>query len=722
MLRKKESSSICYLLIAFIIVSMTFSYTFGFFFDNQIEESISTNLDNNKNSPFETNQEYWSNCIDLGRWDEMYGRIVDFEIVESKMKILAYIAVEEGFIIVDVSKPSKSKIIGEFLDGNVTTCLVVDDEYVYISGNDFGFRVFDTTKPSKPELILQDITMDDFTIMIVDNGFMYAASLYDDHVFILDVSNPEKTEIIAQYETRILYYISNMILKDSTLYLTEYYGCEVVNIEYATYPQFVTYLSLYGWETGAVIEDLLICFDSHKGVSFYDISNSSELIMVNYFTDKTYHVNKIMIQNELAFLLCSNGIIVIDFSDVNNLTRVLDFYYPNNAYIGMMKNDRLYISENGANLRILYFDDENMEIYLAGQFFCGSDINSIYVHDDLAIMIIDAGFVLIDVSNPLKPKTKSAYCSGLSFYVDVYIEGNYAYFLSWYQNLMDIFDISDPDHPTKVAVIPYELQGPIYCLAVHIKNSKAHILITYRNITDYYIQTAILVYDCSNLDNITLEKDYYLELFSYSFNFQNDNYFVITGDGLHIFSESDNNLTQTSNYSISEIRDTSITNNNIFILTGYQDLTILDISNLTNPTFVNDFDAEAEGIDCQEAYNIFYENNHIYINYGDDGVLIINIHNLENLGSVGLYRPVKKFDPTSGLASEYCLLSDVYVQKNIAYVTSYQDGLFIMHLEPLPVDLPLSVSYTNLVIILGIIGVTILISGFILRSIKLRKQ
>ncbi|MGC9780798.1 MAG: hypothetical protein HZR80_16265 [Candidatus Heimdallarchaeota archaeon] len=721
MLGKKESSSICYMLIVFIIASMTFSYTFGFFIDNQIEEPISSNLNNNYNPPFDTNQEYWSNCIDLGRWDEIYGRITDFEVVESGRKILAYIAVEEGFIIVDVTKPSKSKVIGEFSDGNSTTCIAVNEKYVYITGEDSGLRVFDTTNPSEPELLLQDITMDDFTIMIVDNDFMYAASHFDDQIFILDISNPEKTEIIAQYETRELNYFNNMILKDSKLYLIQYYGCEIVSLFYPTYPQFVAYFYLNGYTLGAaVIEDLFICYHYYNGVSFYDISNSSEPIMVNHFIDRTFSVNEIMIQNELAFLLCSKGIVVIDFSDINNLTRVLDFYYPIDAYIGIMKNDRLYISESGANLQILYFDDENLEIYLVGCFYCGSDINSIYAHDDLAILINNVGFVLIDISNPLKPKTKGAYCTGLSYYVDVYVEGNYAYFLSLHQNLVDIFDISDPEHPTKLAVIPYELQGAIYRLAFYIENSKAHILITYRNITDYDIETAILVYDCSNLDNITLEKDYYLELFSYGFEVQNDNYFVITGDGLYIFSESDNNLTQMSNYSISEIKDTSITSNNIFIITVYQDLTILDISNLTNPTFVNDFDAEANGIDCQEAYDIFYENNHIYINYGDDGVLIININNLEIAGAVGLYHPVKKFNPTSGLAFEYYVLSDVYVQKNIAYVTSYQDGLFIMHLKTLPVDFPLSIRNTNLAIILGIIGVTIVISGLIILSIKIR--
>ena len=106
-----------------------------------------------------------------------------------------YVVSEKGLFVVDVSTPTKPKLVGELTTGlNSPKAIAVQFRYAFITDAD-GLKVVDITAPTKPKLI------SNASVSLKSAGRLYVARTYAyvpngaEGLAIIDIENPEKPKL-----------------------------------------------------------------------------------------------------------------------------------------------------------------------------------------------------------------------------------------------------------------------------------------------------------------------------------------------------------------------------------------------------------------------------------------------------------------------------------------------------------------------------------------------
>jgi hypothetical protein len=144
-----------------------------------------------------------------------------------------------------------------------------------------------------------------------------------------------------------------------------------------------------------------------------------------------------------------NGFRVLDISIPT--TPVLVGSHPTGGGLEMIvRNGHLYAAEFGRGLRIVDVTNPASPVEVAlhptGEGAQGLDVSGSYAY--VVNFLGGAGLYVVDVSDPANPVT-TAFVPGGS-YIDVAVEGSYAYVLDNYGGI-DVFDVASPTNPLLVA-------------------------------------------------------------------------------------------------------------------------------------------------------------------------------------------------------------------------------------------------------------------------------
>ncbi|KKQ26891.1 MAG: hypothetical protein US42_C0019G0001, partial [Candidatus Magasanikbacteria bacterium GW2011_GWC2_37_14] len=238
----------------------------------------------------------------------------------------------------------------------------------------------------------------------------------------------------------------------------------------------------------------------------------------------------------------------------------------------------------------------------------GSDtVYDVYVSGKYAYTGGSSGLQIIDISNPASPSLVGSYTTASSA-LKVYVSGKYAYVAEGDAGLQ-IMDISNPASPSLVGT--YDAPPSDSINGVYVSGKYAYV-----SINSYGLQ----IIDISNPSLPNLVGSKYLGGTSYVY---------VSGKYAYI---------------------------------GSNDLFIVDISDVTNPTL------EGTYSDFIESRGAYVSGKYAYIACTNEGLYIVDISSSTAPGYVGSY-------DTDGFAN------DVYVSGKYAYVADYFWGLKMIEIS-----------------------------------------
>ena len=254
-------------------------------------------------------------------------------------------------------------------------------------------------------------------------------------------------------------------------------------------------------------------------------------------------------------------------------------------------------------------------VQIIGRALSGTDCYNIFVQDTLAYVTAgDKGLRILDIANPTSPVLKGQY-SGNGMVKDVLVVGNLAYLArqdNSYKNYISVLDVTNP-------VIP-------------------------RPISELYVHASFTNIFCSGGFVYASASHYPMQIMDFR-DYLNPKWTAEYGWG--------------SSYGIFVSAD--------WAYLGFEsgDVSILDVSDPTKPTFYGSFSCPGTGVHPRAAFAIVVRNGLAYVAAGTSGLHIADVSNPT------WPVPVATLD-TPGVAS------DLFLAGSLAYVADGSGGLQVL--------------------------------------------
>jgi hypothetical protein len=535
-----------------------------------------------------------------------------------------------GLQIIDITHPNFPILKGAF-DIPYIKALYVKDDYAYVTADDH-LKILDVSNPSSPTLLSDLVLTPDegtpcFNFWGVDihvaGNYAFIAvnktegcSDDDDYVTleIVNVSNPRAPRWVGRYEPPFyIQYPLAVYARGRYVYLQTIYRLDVLDISKPAAPEVI------GW---------CGCNSGHC-----------------YYGD-------IKIRGNYAYL-AGNGLLVADISDPEFPIMVGKFECPSyqGAWGVHVDGNSAYVAYDTAGLQVVDVSNPNSPAKVGHYDFSHEAVTGLDSRDNYIYLLTSyEGLKVIDVSDPSSPKlhgnndiVKEA--------TNVHVSGSNAYVRTRYEGLQ-IFDISNPSLPVR--------RGAYSCNAcdVDIIGNYAYVAVKKR----FYNNLSVI--DVSDPSNPTLVGNHNYDC---SNVYIRGNYAYLGGSKLWVLDVSN----PVSPVKIGEYKNGSVShlhvNGNYAYAAGrYSGLKIFDISNPASPVKIGNYDIGGY-VNC-----IFVSDGYAYVAFFPNKLLVIDVS-----------------DPSSPTLAESCdtpgEIKSIRVNNDCVYVADGDSGkLLILGISYIP--------------------------------------
>jgi len=519
-------------------------------------------------------------CEKIGGFDDYLGLYKDVFVDGS----IAYVSSESnGLLIYDVSNVNNPTLLGTWCNETLSYDTIFKaSDYAYLIDH-LGFSIVDISTPSSPAFVGNYHDTDPLADIFIDGDYAY------------------------------------ICLKTNSL--------DVIDISDKTNPSYVGGCSISA-PSSVYIKGNTACVASiDEGITTVNITDKANPVKLDnmYYSSQSVDV---CINEDLAYLASgSDGVYIHDISNPASISLLTQYKHPifgDYASDVEVSDDLIYVS-NGDSFYILN------ETILEGS-FTNDDYGSFSVEDDFAYFIVDnVGCQIFNVSNTTAIELINIIYS-LGLHQCIYIEGDYAY-VGLHLFGLGIYDVSDPQNPTKVSDLIYGepgSAGPIYLIV------------------------------------------------------QDDYAYLADGDGLVIVDVSDkNNPTYVGTYDAFQMRGVAVQNDYAFVVGNFDRIQILDISDPANPTEVSNISLPFEDcafidVDGDYAYaSLVYEGDFVIIDISN--VLSPTIVSSTEVGA-GTPAQLSVSDDYLFVANSYDLITyDITDKANPSEVSRVNDDSYYIH-------------------------------------------
>lgn len=379
-----------------------------------------------------------------------------------------------------------------------------------------------------------------------------------------------------------------------------------------------------------------------------------------------------------------NDLVIQDTQAVLNQVGAWDENYGFSEDVFVL-GDRAYIT--GEGMVIVDISDPENPFFL-GQYVEEENLmtRGIYVVGDVAFLVgYFCGLKVINISNPINPTLISSYSND---YIDVFVQGNYAYLLkgSFDFEIIDVSDLTNPigvsqltvSHGTSnerlfvkdgIAYIALDIEG---LEIVNVSNPINPILLSENDeldCTDVYVQD-ILAYIVSNDGLVVLNVSdlahpvnlskvdiYRAEGITYDDGFV---YIANYDEGMTIVNVTDPHNATISGSCQSNIDGLAITkkDNHVFMATNPTGMKIIDVSDTSQPQQAAAFDCGGFG------ESVIVRNGIAFLANGYDGLVILDVNNIANPSILSNVEFGKAHDSDFQVMRAH----DIYLYQNYAFV------------------------------------------------------
>jgi len=516
--------------------------------------------------------------------------------------------------------------------------------YVYCQGEN-GLQIIDVQNLADP-VFVKNLEDPDLGILAksaqpIDS---FLCTFYGRHFNVFDISDTLHPEFIGSYETdfgniRSAYINGNIAF----LVIDSSYGnssnfLRVIDLSDPASPSLLStswfYHELILFASGNLLYIVHTPdFDLFpNGLYIYDVSDPEHPILVSDTNFEYFLPHDFAIHDGIMIVVGPYGILIVDVSDPEDpeIITTMDEYYdlssitangdyaymstwtsdlPGNyiysfyisdpitpEYLGQFETilpitdifvDNNYIYYAGSNghhnytsaLNIVDFADP-YNPSLTGRYAVPGAVNDVQVYQNYAFVANDySGLQVIDIGDPFNPVLVESIITPDKA-EDIFIAGDYAYLTNYADGLL-IFDISEPQEPVQAG----SFLTDDYLFGVSVDEGRAYLICS-----DYY--------------------DYYLAILDVSDPY--NPYLINTYDDLYL------------------PRFIKVIAGIAYILDDYT-LEIVDMADPMNPIQISSHTFEYRG------FNLYVDNNLVYVTCGDGGLQILNVSDLHNPVFVGEY-------------------------------------------------------------------------------------
>lgn len=345
------------------------------------------------------------------------------------------------FSIVDISSPSNPQFVGELTLGGLS--VAVKDSFAYIVSLDTkGFHVIDISDPQNPEEV-SFLYQRGWDIAIF-GSYAYVSTFLDLKFRIIDISDPYNPQFAGYFASPDDVFHAHVI--DTIAYLATEYGLRVVNIADPMNAQELDHFYCRGRDV-FVMDTIAYLVDRDTGLRVIDVSIPYSTQEVgNYITPgKNFEV---VVSGSFAYIASENGLWVLDVSDPSTPKEIGRCYTPSEAFEVCLSGSYAYVTVSQSGLHVIDISDPAsphevgfLDLPDWGLHY-GLDISGHYCYVTLG----PYGLRVIDISNPQFPY-EVGQCS-LDWAFDVEVSGLYAYVIHY--GWLAVVDISNPSEPNVV--------------------------------------------------------------------------------------------------------------------------------------------------------------------------------------------------------------------------------------------------------------------------------
>ncbi len=388
----------------------------------------------------------------------------------------------------------------------------------------------------------------------------------------------------------------------------------------------------------------------------------------------------------MVALLVGTGSMVVGSEDINE---------PSN-----MKKIKIFATLDGDIYSTNGLPNDGVELQFVSEYLVWGSHNDVTVVDGIAYVANDLGLLLIDISEPSRPRLVSKYISDDFQNWGIYVDGQYAYLTNRY-NGMDIVDVSVPNNPVFLGNWGYGLMP--YSYSVWVKDSVAYLAslvygLVIIDVTNPVTPTKLTTYPFVNCADVAVQDDFAyvvgdgkLLVLDVSNPATPESVgacetpgsarrLCLSGDGNYVYvADGDAGLTivDVSSPSLPEVCggvatydfgwDVWIVGRYAYVADREAGLTIVDVEDPQHPTVVGNCVTPGEDIHFQ---GVFAGSHYAYLADDDAGLEIIDISLPTNPMLVGSFG-------TSGLNGA----TEVAIHDSCAYLIDRSDGLKILDIS-----------------------------------------
>ena len=343
-----------------ICLFLVFSFTFNYSVENQLFlAKISQDQPNLFKTTVPTS---WVGNVNFTVLSEL-----DYEGFVSRKGLVvennyAYIAGDEGILIVNVSDVTNLSAISIGYGTNTQWDLAKNGNFVYVANNQYGLSIYNVTDINHPEKISQyydgfgwsrDVVVKDDLAYIADcmggldivnvsdplnpvklseciypNCDPWGINITDDYAYLADtniglivvnISNPKLPVKIGQYQTGSYLGDQGIAVKDDlAIMVTQSSAGRILNISDPTNPRLIcTDYDLEAQEV--VIQDNIACFsDGYNGIKIFDIRNPANPVLIGEYDSSSHH-------NPFGDMCVRDNILYVVQRDVDLMVLEMEF-------------------------------------------------------------------------------------------------------------------------------------------------------------------------------------------------------------------------------------------------------------------------------------------------------------------------------------------------------------------------------------------------------------
>ncbi len=364
-----------------------------------------------------------------------------------------------GLTIGNITNPNDITMTNQF-NGLTFNSIKAQDDYAF-AGTDLGFIVMNISSPQNPSLVDTLYTNEILDVFIYDNtGY----ALTESNVYIIDISNPNETTIIGIYSRNFSDPVS-IVYHNNYVYIADWMRIYIINVTNPQYPFLAGSLFRPGVPQSLFIQnDKLYATDQVFGFSEYDVSNPTELVLVNNYVSPRDAVDCCMNDDYVFIADWAYGLDIIERDDSPNPYLIHNFYGDNMIISDFLqKGQYIYFTDIYSGLGI--FDRNNPSappIFPAGYYLAGGiDAYGSYLY--VSYSSWDAGcpnaYMIYKCEDPLDPEFVNHFSCD-EFYNLQIIDG---YMYINFVDRLRIFELSDPGNPEYLGYVGMYIND--YCVS-----------------------------------------------------------------------------------------------------------------------------------------------------------------------------------------------------------------------------------------------------------------